>query len=220
MPSPALQSVLTGHFAADFHLRDRCAPEVLPSGIPNLGLPRGGVTEIYGPASSGRTSLLLSILAEATDSGEFCALVDVDDAFDPASAASAGVALPQLLWIRCGANAEHALKVTDLLVQGGGFGLVAMDLGDTPPETARRISLASWYRFRRAVEDTRTVLVVVEQTPYARSCALVSLEARRDRIAWSGTPDCSQLLRGMRLHVERRKPVGSATAAFEAVRIA
>src|SRR6266496_1480901 len=126
------------------------------------GLPRGCLTEIYGPASSGRTSLLLSILAEATAREEVCALVDAEDAFDPASAAESGVRLARLLWVRCGGGcherAEQALKATDLLIQGGGFGVVAMDLGDTPVESARRISLTSWFRLRRAAENTPTVL--------------------------------------------------------------
>ena len=67
--------------------------------------------------------------------------------------------LPRLLWVRCGHNAEHALQAADLLIQGGGFGVVAMDLGDTRAPAARRISLTSWFRLRRAVEHTPTVLV-------------------------------------------------------------
>src|SRR5271157_1556089 len=103
------------------------APEMLPSGIREVdeatgGLPRGRLTEIVGPASSGRTSLLLSILAQATAREEICALVDAEDAFDPASAAAAGVRLDRLLWVRSANNAEHALKAADLLIQGGGFG--------------------------------------------------------------------------------------------------
>ena len=112
---------------------------------------------------------------------ECCALVDASDAFDPASAAAAGVRLERLLWVRCGGNAEHALKAADLLVQGGGFGLVVMDLADTPPITARRISMTSWFRLRRAVEHTPTVLLVVEQQPHAKTCASLTLEMRRER---------------------------------------
>src|ERR1035441_8425883 len=138
---------------------------MLPSGIREVdeatgGLPRGGLTEIVGPASSGRTSLLLSILAQATARQEICALVDAEDAFDPASAAAAGVQLEWLIWVRsCGA--ERALKAADLLIQGGGFGVVVLGLGDPPPAAASRISLTSWFRLRRAVEHTPTVLVAV-----------------------------------------------------------
>jgi len=180
------------------------------------GIPRGSVTDIFGPASSGRTSLLLALMAQATAGQEFCAVVDASDAFDPTSAAAAGVTLERLLWIRTGGNAEHALKATDLLLQAGGFGLVAMDLGDIAPETARRISLASWYRLRRAVENTPTALVVVERAPLARACATLALECARGRMQWSGAPGCSQLLRGVTFAAEQRKPLRPASAVFEA----
>ena len=102
MPSAALQSILDGRFAEVMQFREKPARDALPSGIPSLDFPCGVVTEIYGPPSSGRTTLLLSALAQATAREEFCALVDVDDAFDPASAAAANVALERLLWVRCG----------------------------------------------------------------------------------------------------------------------
>lgn len=199
----------------------RARPEMVSSGIPQLdlltgGLARGCLTEICGAASSGRTSVLLLALARATQRGEICALVDASDAFDPVSAAAAGVALERLLWIRCGGNAEHSLKATDLLLQAGGFGIVVMDLGDIAPETARRISLASWYRLRRAVENTPTTLVVIEQAPNARACAQLAIDCARTRVHWSGAPGCSQLLRGAAFAVERLKPLRPASAGFEA----
>ncbi|HUJ24221.1 MAG TPA: hypothetical protein VLX58_21945 [Bryobacteraceae bacterium] len=205
----------------DFKLHERPAPEFLPSGIASLdfalgGIPRGCVTDIFGPVSSGRTSIQHSLMAQAAQNEEFCALVDASDAFDPASAAAAGVALDRLLWIRCGGNAERALQATDLLLQAGGFGLVVMDLGDIPPETARRISLASWYRLRRAVENTPTALVVIEKAPHARACATLAIECARTRVRWSGAPGCSQLFRGAAFSVERRKPLRPAGAQFEA----
>src|SRR5207245_4734241 len=137
-----------------------------------------------------------------------------DDTFDPASAAAAGVALDRLLWIRCGGSAERALKVTDLVVQGGGFGMVALDLGNTPPETARRIPPASWFRFRHAVQNTRSVLLVIEQGSFARTCATLSLEMSREAIHWSGTPGCSQLLRGMQAQIKEHKPCPRNTFDF------
>ena len=214
MASALLQSI-------DFKLHARSAPELLPAGIASFdtafgGIPRGCVTDIFGPASSGRTSLLLSLIAQATRREEFCALADASDAFDPVSAAAAGVTLERLLWIRCGGNAENALKVTDLLLQAGGFGVVAMDLGDIAPETARRISLASWYRLRRAVENTPTALVVVERAPLARACAALALECAQNKVKWSGVPGCSQLLRGVEFIAGRRKPLRPASAMFEA----
>src|ERR1700735_2901282 len=88
-------------------LEIRPLPEMVASGIPAIdaltgGLPRGCLTEICGPASSGRTSLLLAALASATSRGEFCAVVDASDALDPHSAVAAGIALERLLWVRCG----------------------------------------------------------------------------------------------------------------------
>ena len=184
--------------------QSRPSPEFVPSGIPALdaatgGLPRGCLTEIFGPASSGRTGLLLSILAQATHREEVCALVDAQDAFHPESAGAAGIRLDRLLWVRCGQNAEHALKAADLLIQGGGFGVVVLDLGDIPPATARRISLTSWFRLRRAVENTPTVLISLALRSNARTCASLQLECARERIAWSGSGDwhSARLLRSV-----------------------
>src|SRR5688572_23837121 len=80
--------------------------ENVPSGIVSLdtltgGLPRGAITEIFGPISSGRTSAMVSILAEATARDEVCALVDGNDSFDPQSGVTAGLDLKLLLWVRC-----------------------------------------------------------------------------------------------------------------------
>jgi hypothetical protein len=66
---------------------------------------------------------------------------------------------------------EQVLKVTDLLLQSNGFGMIVLDLGDIPVRHARQIPLASWFRFRRAIERTPTVLLVVEQQPIAGSCS-------------------------------------------------
>ena len=201
-----------------FGWRERPAPETARTGVSELdattgGLPRGCLTEIFGPASSGRSSLLASILAAATERQEVCALVDAEDSFEPLSAAAAGLRLERLLWVRCTHNAEHALKAADLLIQGGGFGLVAMDLGDTPPAIARRISLTSWFRLRRAVENTPTVFVTLARQSNAKTCASLMLECMRERAAWVGGV-C--LLRGVRVRVTRRKPGRALTAAYTA----
>src|SRR5215472_14440453 len=88
--------------------RERRTVQLQPSGVPELdavlggGFPRGSVVELCGPASSGRTSLAFSLLAQATEQQEACAFVDVSDSLDPLSLAAAGVELPRLLWIRCG----------------------------------------------------------------------------------------------------------------------
>src|ERR1700704_431827 len=188
----------------------RPAPEMVSSGIAAIdeltgGLPRGCLTEICGPASSGRTALLLAALSAATQRGEFCALVDASDALDPQSAAAAGVQWERLLWIRCGESSpqkhfstrqksdsprnegrnaenrlEQVLRVTDLLLESGGFGVVALDLADLPPQAARRIPLATWFRFRRAVEPTSTVLLTLEPQPIAGSCSSLVMKLQAD----------------------------------------
>ncbi|HUP03913.1 MAG TPA: hypothetical protein VMU19_07990 [Bryobacteraceae bacterium] len=196
------ESVLGGG-ALDWQARP--APALVSSGVPELdqtvgGLPRGCLTEIIGAASSGRMSLLVAMLAEAARRDEVCALVDAEDAFDPVSAAAAGMRLERLLWVRCGHRADHALKAADLLIQGGGFGMVAMDLGDTPPQTARRISLTSWFRLRRAVEYTPTVLLAVSRRPNAKTCASLTLECVREDLEWSGKAQ-GRLLRKSRTRV-------------------
>jgi recombination protein RecA len=165
--------------------------EKVPTGAPPIdqltgGLPRGCLTEIYGPPCSGRTSLLVSALASRTAASEVCALVDARDAFDPHSAEAAGVKLQQLLWIRC-RNVDQALRATDLLIQGGGFGLIALDLGDTPPHVVRYVPLQVWFRFRRAVEHTPTIFLVIEQESNAKTCASLVLSLRTQQTHWSQT---------------------------------
>jgi hypothetical protein len=128
------------------------------------------------------------------------------------------VQLGRLLWVRCGHSAEHALKAADLLIQGGGFGLVVMDLGDTPPATARRISLASWFRLRRAVEHTPAMLVSLARQSNARTCASLVIECGRHAATWSGARSVSRLLRAIEVRAQsthRRKqcsPVFTARA--------
>ena len=196
-----VESALSEHLSSTLLLREKTAPLTVSTGLATLdaltgGLPRGALSEITGPASSGRTSVMLAALAAATRREEACALVDASDNFDPASAAAAGVDLDRLLWVRCSddrsslrkdqrrtalGRLEQVLKVTDLLLQGGGFGMVVLDLGDIPAESARRVPLTSWFRFRRAVEPTATVLLVVEREPCAKTCA--SLVVRLQRTA-------------------------------------
>jgi hypothetical protein len=249
-------------------LEVRPAPQMVSSGVREIdaltgGLPRGCLTEICGPASSGCTSVLLAALAAATQRQEVCALVDISDAFNPHSAAAAGVNFERVLWVRCGGlqksgspqrhpsaslragsdternekneNArrqiekpvEQALRVTDLLLQSGGFGLVVIDLGDTPLKMARRIPLTSWFRFQRAVEHTATVLFVISQVPCAQTCASLllkvsgeKLSALSHQLSVETSPAHARLLNGLQVQGEllrsrlERKPAGSVTSAF------
>jgi recombination protein RecA len=334
-------------------LEVRPAPEMVPFGIAALdeltgGVPRGALTEMVGPASSGRTSVTMSLMAEVTRRQEVCAVIDATDSFDPVSAEAAGVDLKRVLWVRCGKNSgqqtvnsgqrqkvnraqqtvnsekqsqpssspsfqanaqsesntqkvhqaitsgcfeaargrrepstmnnvappakniswsihenydarlrhammnggetreswsgtqirearktEHvptrgswsvnrgakgspirrnfeeirrakwnrldqALKATDLLIQSGGFGLIVIDLGDISPEQARRIPLTSWFRFRRAVENTPTILLLVARDSCAKTCAsLVMQLGAEPKKSGQGTVDRGQKQWGM-----------------------
>ena len=95
-----------------------------------------------------------------------------------------------------------------------------MDLGDTPPATARRISLTSWFRLRRAVENTPTVLLAVARQPNAKTCASLMLECARQRALFRGQfggfVACPRIMRGVRVQVARRKPGRAITAEFHA----
>jgi len=71
---------------------------------------------------------------------------------------------------------EQVLRATDLLLESGGFGLIVLDLGDLPPQAARRIPLTTWFRFRRAIEHTPTILLVIEQQAIAGSCSSLLLQ--------------------------------------------
>jgi len=71
---------------------------------------------------------------------------------------------------------EQVLRATDLLLESGGFGLIVLDLGDLPPQAARRIPLTTWFRFRRAVENKLTILLAIEQKPIAGSCSSLLLQ--------------------------------------------
>ena len=291
--------------------RTRIDVELQPTGVAELdavlggGFPRGSLVELYGPGSSGRTSVALSLLARATECQEACAFVDVSDSLDPISLAAAGVDLPRLLWIRCGETQgsasllkdsslfvssedestsvkdgqksrkghfwqhprnqmrgiekaipslirnkrtdpsiaseyerthivarcageqverdrefprrgihphrifplkpekyraaeiqnkaacmkpwkrlEQALKTTDLLLHGGGWGVVVFDLGGISWVDARRINLSMWFRFRRAVENTPTILLLLGEESCAKSCASLVLRCQRRTETW------------------------------------
>jgi len=184
-----IESALAGRVASPFRFREASAPPAVPAGIAALdeltgGLPRGCLTEIYGPPCSGKSSILQAALAVRTRAGEACALVDAQNAFDPVGAQNAGIFLPRLLWVRC-QGIDQALRSVDLLLHGGGFGLVALDLGDVAARLVRQVQLNVWYRMRRAVEDTSTAFFVLAQESNAKSCASLVLRVERQAAAWS-----------------------------------
>ena len=187
-----VESVLSGRFGSVFERPEKPGVELLPTGVAKIdrwlnGLPRGSISEIHGSWSSGRTSVLLSTLAQATAREETCAVVDCSDTFDPLSAAKGGIDCERLLWVRCGQKLERAFKAVDLLLHGGGFGFIALILSDVPAKAVRRIISSWWFRFRRAIENTPTVLMVITPAACVRSCATLVLELKKDEGLWSGT---------------------------------
>ena len=190
--------------------------EFLSTGIPEIdsitdGLPRGAITELTGLASSGKTSLLLHILSGATRSQELCALVDINDSFDVEAATQIGIDFDYLLWIRCCSNIDHGLKAAEFLLQSGGFGLVVLDLGDLSIDHPHNIPLSCWFRLRRAVENTRASLLIIEQEPRAKTCATLILETHGECVKWLAPdqPSTSAMFGGLKVHVERYKPISS-----------
>jgi hypothetical protein len=213
-----IEHALERSFPAALSPAQRTVYETASTGVDEVdalldgGLPVGAISELNGPESSGRTSLALTFLAQRTAAGQVCAWVDADDALDPESAAANGVCLRQLLWVRCARGGgpakgkpwtrlDQALRATDLLLQAGGFAAIVLDLGDTAAEHARRIPLATWFRFRQAADRARTCLVVVAQTNCAQSSAAAVLEcAPLHPITAGGT-----VLRGFRFEARRER---------------
>jgi len=183
------------------------------------GLPRGQLSELAGPRSSGRMTLLLQLVAAATRRGEIAALVDTVDRLDVASAAAAGVDLSRLLWIRgqgpepCRAGpfgpaertVDRALKALNLVLQAGGFGVVAIDLADVPPASLRQIPFTTWLRVQRTIEGSETACVLLTSEPLARSAGGLTLSLA-GRATWVGASDQSRRLAGVDMRVRVVSP--------------
>ena len=180
--------------------------DVAPTGISAIdtalrgGLRRGQLSEIVGPRSSGRTTVLYSTLAAATGRGEVVAVIDTCDRLDPASAADAGVDLSRLLWIRECGDAQRALKATNLVLQAGGFGIVAFDLADMPSLALRHFPHTTWMRIARVIEGSQTAALLLGNDHIARSPGGVTIAldaATRGR--WEGGGHRSRVLKALEI---------------------
>ncbi|HEY1304806.1 MAG TPA: hypothetical protein VGF24_14685 [Vicinamibacterales bacterium] len=178
------------------------------------GVPRGQLSEIAGASSSGRTTLLLHLIAAATRRGEIAALVDTLDRLDVASAAAAGVDLDRLLWIRGGPPSpsarqvegiERALKALNLVLQAGGFGVVAIDLADVPPSTLRQIPFTTWMRIQRVIEGSDTACLLLTSEPLARSAGGLTMSLT-GCTTWAGGSARSRRLAGLDVRVRVMSP--------------
>jgi hypothetical protein len=159
------------------------------------GFPRGQLSEVTGPASSGRSGLLLSLVARATARGALCAWIDPADRFDPASAETAGADLERLLWLR-GRSSNEAVAAAGTLLGSGLFEAVVLDLASASPAALRLLPGSTWIRLQRMAADTPSALVLLASEHVACGPGGVRLALDGARPRWSGTGP-GRLLRGL-----------------------
>jgi hypothetical protein len=192
------------------------------------GLPRGQVSEVVGPASSGRTSIAWAALASATQRGESVVLIDTFDRFDPPTAHACGIELSRVLWVRGQAiskttgavdpawlpgvravsgpgtfmerTIDRAIKALNLVVQSGVCTVVVIDLIDVPVHALRRLPASTWFRIERAIEGSDTAVVILAAAPIARSAGgrSIHLGGEAPRVVWKGDHDRTRRVGGVR----------------------
>jgi recombination protein RecA len=182
----------------------------VPTGVPALderlagGLPRGQLSEIVGPRSSGRLALAVSAMAAATARGEAVALVDPLDMFDPVSASASGIDFQRVLWVRgdaCGSSrvslsceygtlqkaVDRGIKALNIILQAGGFGLVVIDLAEVASQAIGRLPYTTWLRLARVIEGSDTACLLLGSAAIAKSArgASVRLDGKDARVVRS-----------------------------------
>ena len=159
----AIEAVSTGALALDLAL-----------GIG--GLPRGRVTEIYGPESSGKSTLAMHVVAEAQRMGGVCAYIDAEHAMDPVYAKAIGVDIDQLL-ISQPDTGEQALEICDMLVRSGAIDVVVVDsvaaltpkaeiegeMGDTHVGLQARLMSQALRKLTANLNKTKTICLFINQ---------------------------------------------------------
>ena len=157
--------------------------ETVPTGSLGLdialgvgGLPRGRVIEIYGPESSGKTTLTLHVIAEAQKSGGVCAFIDAEHALDPIYARKLGVALDDLL-ISQPDTGEQALEITDTLVRSGAIDVLVIDsvaaltpraeiegeMGDVQPGLQARLMSQALRKLTASISRSNCMVIFINQ---------------------------------------------------------
>ena len=140
------------------------------------GLPRGRVIEIYGPESSGKTTLTLHVIAEAQKRGGVCAFVDAEHALDPIYARKLGVNLEDLL-ISQPDTGEQALEITDTLVRSGAIDVLVIDsvaaltpraeidgeMGDSQPGLQARLMSQALRKLTASISRSQTMVIFINQ---------------------------------------------------------
>ncbi len=179
------------HLREDARLRETVPREDrrLSSGVSSLdvalqgGLPRGRVLELSGPRSSGRLSMAVQLLSAAAARGEWTALIDVSDAFDPRSASL--LMMDRLLWVRPRMTFD-GFKVADLILDAGGFGLVVLYLCEHP-QRERLDWTALALRLKHRAERSQAAVLLVTDVPRAGSVALAGrIHTRSGAYRWRG----------------------------------
>ncbi len=162
-PAVEIESVSTGSLGLDIAL-----------GIG--GLPRGRIVEIYGPESSGKTTLALHCVAEAQKDGGVCAFVDAEHALDPIYAQKLGVDLDDLL-ISQPDTGEQALEITDTLVRSGAVDVLVVDsvaaltpraeiegeMGDSLPGLQARLMSQALRKLTASISKSKTLVIFINQ---------------------------------------------------------
>lgn len=162
-------------------------PARLPTGLEGLdrllggGFPRGRLSEIAGRPSSGRTALALAVLATATRGGETVAVVDAADAFEPGSAATAGVELTRVLWVRP-PGVREALRSAERLLEARGLALVLLDL-DQP------LRASSCLRLSRRAAASGTALLRLASARGAETGVALAVEMHDARPRFDVAPE-------------------------------
>jgi recombination protein RecA len=157
--------------------------ETIPTGSLGLdialgvgGLPRGRVIEIFGPESSGKTTLTLHVIAEAQKKGGVCAFVDAEHALDPVYARKLGVNLEDLL-ISQPDTGEQALEITDTLVRSGAIDVLVIDsvaaltpraeiegeMGDSMPGLQARLMSQALRKLTASISRSNTMVIFINQ---------------------------------------------------------
>jgi recombination protein RecA len=140
------------------------------------GLPRGRVVEIYGPESSGKSTLALHVVAEAQRNGGICAYIDAEHAMDPAYAAAIGVDIDELL-ISQPDTGEQALEIADMLIRSGALDVVVIDsvaaltpraeiegeMGDSHVGLQARLMSQALRKLTANLNKSRTICVFINQ---------------------------------------------------------
>ena len=140
------------------------------------GLPKGRVVEIYGPESSGKTTLTLQVIAESQKKGGVCAFVDAEHALDPAYARKLGVKIDELL-VSQPDTGEQALEIADTLVRSGAIDVLVVDsvaaltpeaelngeMGDMQPGMQARLMSKALRRLTAAMSKSGRLVIVINQ---------------------------------------------------------